>query len=107
MDMRYAPLPHNPAQYHRFNRSHVDGAVAIGAGDRLDAQNPCSVSRFTLASIDQSAFYGGAKGSICFQVVVGIFGAAVFNVAGFVDDYIICEKRERGCRVAIGQRCME
>jgi hypothetical protein len=37
MDMRYAPMPPIPVQDHRFDRSHVDGAIAIGAGDRLDA----------------------------------------------------------------------
>jgi len=60
-----------------------------------------------LASIDQCAFYGGAKGGICFHVVAGIFGAAAFDVAGFIDYHIFGEQRERCCRVAIGQRCME
>lgn len=107
MDMRYAPLPLHPAQYHRFDRLAVDGAIAIGAGDRLNAQNPCRVARFTLASINQCTFYGNAKDGICFQVVAGIFGAAAFDVAGFVDYHIFGEKRERCCHVAIGQRCME
>lgn len=44
MDVDNAPLPVEAPQQHCFDRSAIDGTIAVAALERFDAHDPCCIA---------------------------------------------------------------